>query len=233
MNLDNLETLCRLTVPGAKDKRVTSPRLQLIINQVVNNINFRLRLLRTDDFFGVTADKYKYDLSSSDETVSKFAKIDKPGLWWNAGTADSPDWKELRPRTLKWLDKNRPKWRNASSGDPEFFVKHGKFLYIHPTPSADLAGGFHLYFIERTETMTQSGHYPFGYDIEIPEYAILTDVILKGVEYFLLPMVGKKDSQRSVLQEYQVLIEQKRRELHFNPAIASSGDARLRLPHVC
>ena len=236
MNLGELRTLSRLTVPALKTARISNSNLDKIINYVAKDLNVRLNLLNQDEKFNVVANQYKYDLGDSSETVSRFAKIDDLGLWWNAGTATSTDWKRLEPKTMKWLDKNTPQWRDASSSDPRYYAKKGRYLYIHFTPDTALDDGFWLYFIEQTQPMVTTAHYPFGYETEIPEYSILTEVIIKGTEYWTLPVIGKKDEQvqAGVLKEYLALVEDKRKVLDVNLDITSDKEAaKMSIKKVC
>ena len=76
MNLGNLRTLSRLTIPGAEISRINPTNLDIIINVVVKDINARLRLLNQDEKFDVTDGQYKYDLGDSSETITRFCKID-------------------------------------------------------------------------------------------------------------------------------------------------------------
>jgi hypothetical protein len=233
MTLANLKTLCRLNVPAAKASRISDTNLTLVINTVVQDINARLKLLNQDEKFNVVAEQYKYNLGDSDETVTRFSKIDKLGLYWNAGSATSPDWRRLTTTTVKWLDKNFPQWRDADSGDPLYYAKRGRYLYLYPTPDTALTDGFHLYFIEGTRAMSSNSHWPFGYDSEIPEYSILTDVIIKGVEVWLKPPVGKKQEGSSAFIEYLNLLEMKRRILSESPDISSDQARKMKLEKVC
>lgn len=233
MNLGNLRTLCRLTIPGAKTTRISNATLDIIINDVVKNVNQRLGLLNQDEKFNVAADQYKYDLSDSSETVTRFFKIDNLGLWWNAGSASSTDWRRLYPKTIKWLDKNFPQWRDASSGDPLYYAKKGRYLYTYPTPDTALTDGFWLYFIEQTIAMSKDSDYPFGNTSEIPEYSGLADVIVKGVEWWIKPMIGKKAQQPAVFKEYLALLDIQRTVLRTNLDISSDKKAKIHLKKVC
>ena len=233
MNLGNLKILSRLSIPGAKVSRIKNTNLEIIINVVVKDINARLMLLNQDEKFNVVADQYKYNLGDSSETVTRFSKVDNLGLYWNAGSASSTDWRRLYPKTVKWLDKNFPQWRDADSGDPLYYAKKGRYIYTYPTPDTALTNGFWLYFIEQTRTMAQSTHYPFGYTTEISEYSILTDVIIKGIEWWTKPMVGKKEQQADIFKEYLALLEIQRSVLKVNLDISSDKEAKMNLKKVC
>ena len=233
MNLSNLRKLCRLSVPAAKKSRITTPSLDLIINEVVKDINARLKLLNQDEKFNVVADQYRYDLSDSEETVTRFSKIDNLGLYWNAGSATSPDWKRLYSKTVKWLDKNFPQWRDADSSNPMYYAKKGRYLYICPTPDTALSSGFWLYYIQNPVPMSSNSSYPFGGTVEISEYSILTDAIIAGVRATILPMIGKPEQRQQAFTEYLNIIELKRRVLREILDITSTKEARIKIPHIC
>ena len=233
MNLGNLKTLGRLVVPAAKSARIKDAPLTLIINEVCRDLNARLKLLVTDEKFNVVADQYKYDLSDSSETVARYFKTDKMGLWWNDGTAASPDWKRLLPKTVKWLDKNVSGWRDQDSGDPKYYAKRGKFLTLVPTPDTALTNGLWLNFIENTQDMAKSTDYPFGHETEIPEYAFLTKTILKGIECWIKQPVGKDRESSQAFGEYMLMVEDARGILAESPDIQATKEARIKLKHVC
>lgn len=233
MNLSNLRTMSRLLVPELKTGRMENGQLDLIINMVIRSINGRLCLLKEDSKFNVIAEQYKYDLSNSSETVNRFFKVDKPGLYWNRGTTASPDWKKLDPKSLEWLDENVPQWRNADSGDPLYYAKEGKYLLVHPTPDTTLSNGFWLYFIENTRDMTSDGHYPFGYDTEIPEYKILDDAIIEGIRAWLQAPVGEKDAQNPIFANFIRLLNEKKKDLGKALDINYDKNAKIHLNPVC
>ncbi len=228
-----LQTLARSAVPSAKKARVTPVILKVIINDVCRDINARLHLLSTDDKFNVVADQYKYDLSDSSETVDRYFKTDKMGLWWNAGTASAPDWRRLFPKTLKWLDKNFEGWRNQDGDDPIYYAKHGRFITLYPTPDTALTDGFWLYYIENTINMDKSTDYPFGNTVEIPEYSSLTYLIIKGVEAWLDRPVGKDQEGSQAFIEYIGMIEDAKLKIKGQLDIQSDRKTKITLPVVC
>ncbi len=233
-NLGNLRLLSRLNVPRAKISRVNNATLDLIINEVARDINARLKLLRTDAKFEKTAEQYKYDLSDASDTVERFYKIDEPGIWWNSNTVAVVNYRRLFPRTVKWLDKNQEGWRNQGSGDPRYYAKQGKFLIFHPTPSITLADGFWLYYIENTIDMDSANYFPWGHTSKISEYAFLTDLIIKGVEVWLKPPVGKKQEGSAAMAEYRALADEKEAILLDSPDIRANVErTKITLRNVC
>ncbi len=233
MNLGNLRVFSRISVPSAKVSRISNTNLDIMINEICRDLNARLHLLRTDGKFDVVADKQKYDLSDSDETVDKFSKIDKMGLWWNAGSASSPDWRRVIPKTVKKLDKDFPGWRNQNSADPIYYAKHGRFIITYPTAATALTSGFWLYYVENPVPMSENSDYPFGNTSEISEYSFLSKTIIKGVEAWLEKPVGKDKESTQAFAEYLIMVEDARGMLAQSLDIQSDKEARIKLRSVC
>ena len=233
MNLGDLRTFSRIAVPGAKKVRVTDPQLDLIINEVCIDMNYRMGILRTDAKFDRTADKYKYDLSKASETVSRFGKIDKMGLWWNAGSASQVNWRRIYPKTMKWLDTNFENWRDQTSTTPRYYAKQARFLVLYPTPDTALTDGLWLYFIENLVRMSEDSHFPWGHTIEFTEYAFLSKVIIKGVEAWLKQPAGKDRESSSAYGEYRIMVEEAKGLLEHSPDLQSDKKARIHLRRVC
>ncbi len=233
MNLGNLRVFSRISVPSAKVSRISNTNLDIMINEICRDLNARLHLLRTDGKFDVVADKQKYDLSKASETVTRFFKTDRPGLWWNAGTAAAPRWRRLYPRTIKWLDKHFEGWRNQTTSDPQYYVKQGKYLLIYYTPATGLTDGFWLYFVENTTDMSEDAHFPFGHEDEIPEYSFLSKVIVKGVEAWLEKPVGKDKESTQSFAHYLLMVEDARGILKETLDIQAARATKITLRHVC
>lgn len=176
MNLTNLQNMARLLAPGAKSNRIDDTAMDLILNEGADDVAQRVLCLRTNKKFEATADKQQYDLTA--DVDSKFIRFTEVGLFWNAGTEASPDWDELDPVTLKWLDEHRSNWRNEDSDDPQYYAIEGDTLYIVPAPSATLTGGFHAHFGQKPTTMTDGEHFPFGNVAEISRLSRLSDSVL-------------------------------------------------------
>lgn len=190
MTLENLRKFARLYVPGGKENKIPDDIVDLTLNKGAEVISIITRCLATNKTFNVEAEENTYSLTSS---VTRFGCIEKSGLWWNSGDADSPNWKRLKPRTLRWLDKNRTNWRDEDSGDPIFYVQEGDNLIITPTPDTDLDDGFKLYFAQKAPSMTQDDHYAFsGSTTEIARLAIFDEAILRYWEWKAYKMLGQK-----------------------------------------
>ncbi len=233
MNLGNLKTFSRLSIPSSKKNRISDPNLTLVINEVVKDMNVRMRILREESKFSTIASQYKYDLSNASETVTRFAKIDKSGLYWNQNTVDNVNWQRLYPRSIKRLDQDFQHWRDLAPGIPQYYFKRGRYLNLYPTPTDDLVNGLWLYFIQVPIPMSSNSDFPFGNTVEIPEYQILTDVIIKGVEWWLLPMTGGKEKQPATFQEYLALIEIKKSMLDSKDDLDKARNTKINLRKIC
>lgn len=215
MNLSNLKTLARAYVPQAVVRAINKTTLELILNEATLDVALRTICLETDTTFNVVADQVEYDITTN---VSDFLVISDGGLWWNDGS----QWQELIPKTIKWLNENIPTWRNMSSGTPQYYAQYGDKLLIHPASDTALADGLKLYYGKKPQTMTASGHYPFGYTTEIARLAPLSEAILAYWEWKALKILGKKqESLAAKFQEYLEIIADKIRLINRVPNIAA------------
>ena len=233
MQLKDLKRLTRGLVPKALLSKVSNELLELSINEMARDINSRLKLLKQNSKFTVTADTYRYDLSDPAVTVTRFLKIDEMGLWWNAGSASSTDWRRMRPKTVKWFDNNFVQWRDQGSQDPLYQAKDGTDLVIYPTPDTTLAEGFWLYFIENTRYMTDPNHYPFGYTSEIPEYSTLHKVIARGAKSYILEMVAEESVATKAFNQYLVMLERESALLGESLVLNYDYEVKMKIKHVC
>ncbi len=189
MTLENLRALIRLYVSAAKVSAIPDATLDIIINKGVADLNEIGMILKSEKTFDVVADQLRYSLSTN---IPDFLTPDKGGLWWNSGTAASPDWKELYPRTKKWLDTYRKDWRVSSSGDDQYYAVEPTELIIFPVSGTALTDGFWMMYIAKSVDMTLGTHYPFsGSTTEITSLAPLDDAIIDYVRWKLAEPIGK------------------------------------------
>lgn len=224
MTLSELRSLLRLYVPHALTSVITDIQLNLILNEGVNDIASRTLCLPADTKFNAVADQQDYDLSS---VVSRFLVIDKEGLFWTNGTR----YKQLLPKTMKWLDENRPNWRDEGSGEPLYYLKRGSTLKVIPEPDTSTSDGFWLYFGQGAVTMTNDTHYPFsGSTTEITRLSIFDEAIILYGQWKILRAMGKKDEALSGRQEYLAEVIDQMTMTGRQRDIASAKDTRLQGP---
>ena len=209
MNLTNLKLLARAYVPGAKETDVvTDPVLTLLLNQGVVDIATKTACLKKSKTFTVTADDYDYSLSS---VLGDYLTMDKPGIWWNAGTVASPNWQKLDPRTMKYFDTNSPSWRDDDSDDPLEYSIEGDVLTLRPTPDTTLANGLWVYYGAMPIAMSAGAHFPFtGTSTEYTHLSIFDDAILAFVEWKLQKALNKgQDPYAAKAKAYLGILETK------------------------
>lgn len=202
MNLGDLKTFSRFYTRALKTIRIEDSDLTKIIQKGVDDICIELGLVNADEKFSVSADIYRYSLITN---VTRFLAINEGGLWWNAGSASSPDWKQLIPETMESMNQKRPNWRNLGTGDPKWYFPDGEDVIIVPVPDTDLTDGFWLWFNQAPQRMTDDSHYPFGFTAENKRLGLIDDLILKYVEWKVEKAVGDKQISLTAFQEYEAL----------------------------
>lgn len=203
MNLGELKTLTRGSVPGAKSSIVKPSTLELFINMAVLDIAVYTACLKANKKFNVTADKSEYSIT---EFIDDYLTADTSGLLWNNGS----EWQLLDPMTLASLDKDYPYWRDHSSNDPLRYTIDGDIITLNPAPDTTLSSGLWLYYGKKPEKMTASSHYPFtGNDTELPYLKMFDEAIIKYVEWKIAPILNKKSEEAVLLQSYQASREEK------------------------
>lgn len=229
MTLGNLRTLVRAMIPASKALPTDNTLLDLVINMAVNDLNAYAKCLKTSSTFNATLDDGDYDIAT---VISDYVCPDAPGLWYYNGT----QWVQMHPRTLKWLDENRPNWRNLSSGTPYDYSIDGNVLTVVPKPSATTTNGFKLYHIEKAAAMTATGHYPFtGSTTEYPQFTIFDDAIIEYCKWKINPMINKNNDGSMVdISElaYRRIREEKTALYNRRPDISASRYTKMQGPRV-
>lgn len=207
MTLDNFRTLARAYVPGAKISVITNTILNLLINKGVDDVNEAGSLYPGDKKFDITADTADYNLNT---ILGDFLELDKPGIWWNEGTAASPNWIQLRPTTIKHLDEFKRNWRDGGSEDPFNYFVRGSTLTLEPKPDTTLTEGLWAYYIKTATVMTAGTQYPFsGSTTEITWLRPVDDAIIDYVRWKLSRPLGKTATGVITRKEYEETRDEK------------------------
>jgi hypothetical protein len=202
--------------------------LKIMIQKAADNVALRTIALKVNETFDVVADQADYDLS---EVVERYCTMDTPGLWWYTGV----EWKQVKARTIEWLDENRRNWRNESSGDPEYFFVHGNTLTTVPAPATAVTNGFKLYFGRHAFDMTTDAHVPFyGETIadEISQFSDLDEAIICHVRWKALGILGKNDEYSAAEKEYDREIEKMIGLLARNKAVQGDRTNKMQGPRI-
>jgi hypothetical protein len=221
MTLENLRTMCRAMIPTATAQKVSEPFLDLLINEGVKDIAAYTACLKDNTKFNVTEDVDEYNLST---LIPSYIVPDKPGLWWNDGTL----WKKLNPRTIAWLDSNRPNWRNLESSDPQDYSIDSGIVTLVPTPDTTLANGLWLYHGKKPTPMTDKSHYPFSGSTTEYAYLSMFDLsIVYYVKWKIEPMVSMENSEDLTEMNYKKEREEKFMLLKRRPDVSASDDTKF------
>lgn len=209
MTLGNLRTLARLYNPGAKINAVSNAALDLILNSGAKDVASKSICLPTSTKFNTVADQAEYNLTS---VLSQFLVIDKPGLWYRESSTS--EYTRLDPVTIKWLDDNRPGWRDEDASDPTLYYQDGNILGLVPAPDTAIVKGLWLYYGQAPVAMVGTSHYPFGYGSEISRLIPLHEAVLAYASWKLTKAMNEgQDAYRLGENEYKRTLAEKMAEV--------------------
>lgn len=224
MDFSELRSLARAYVPQAKASAINNTNRDLILNEGALDVALRTGCLATDKKINIVGSQAEYNLSSQ---LDRYLFMDKPGVWFYDGSG----WVRIRPKTLAWLDKRLPTWRDSDEGDPLYRAIHGNNLLLHPTPEANESNGLWIYYCQRPTIMVQAGHYPFHVEgdqtEERTDLATLSEAILLYWEMKALKVLGKKQESLQKKGEYLTSIIEKTAFLKRDRNIAIDKKTRF------
>lgn len=230
MILSDFKTLIRAYVSGAKIAVITETMLELLINKGVDDVNIRASALTGDKKFNVTAESRTYVASS---VISNFVAFAEGGLWWNAGSASSQNWRKLDPLMRQSLNDQFPRWMSQTSDNPIRYIHEGDNIIIDPIPKTTLTDGFWAFYVKKATAMTQGTHYPFsGSTTEIANLLVLDDAIIDYVRWKLNPILGKKAEGVIVEEDYRKSLAEKIQLFKRRLDISANPYARFRGPTI-
>lgn len=189
MNLGNLRTMARAQVPGAKKTRINNTTLDIILNNGKDDVATKSICLKANQKFAIAAISSGISEYNLSDIVNRFLVIDKAGLLYRSSI--TADYDRLDPKTIEWLDQNRPHWRDEDPGTPRYYYQNGNILGLVPAASDSVAQGGWLYFGQRPPDMTEGEHYPFGGASEISRLVPLQQAILAYARWQLRFILNK------------------------------------------
>ena len=222
MNLLELKNFAAWQCPGVKLSTAPVGVVNNAIQMAANEVAARTLCLPKNQKFNAVAGTTgvgEYSLTTIDE---EFIQIAPSGLYWNQGTAATPDYKQLDAVTLKWLDENRRNWRSEAAGSPQVFYQDGDTLGVFPAPESALTDGFWLYYGLKAYTMTTDDHYPFYGDSQIARLSVLDRAIILHFKMTALGAADKRDDYSITQKEYEVEIVKAKGILMTNRAVLNS-----------
>lgn len=223
MTFETLKILARTFVSEAKKGTVGDTELKAILNLGKTEVAARSICLKKNTKFDSVADEGTYNLTSK---LTRYLVMDKSGLWYRTST--STDYARLIPKTIDWLNENKPGWRDASSGDPTHYVIDGDSLIVTPAPDSVITEAFWLYYGQDSVDMTENTHYPFGGETEITRLKPLHMAIVKYAEWGLSKAVNAgADNFRMKENEFERELAKGIAMLNRRKDLSSYRDTRM------
>lgn len=204
MKRGELKALGLIYTAGAKPGTFTDT----IMNQIFKNAALDLAafgvLLPTSGLFNAVAytgfGAATYDLNT---VVEGFLVPDRPGLWWNSGTALAPKWKEILPKTEEWMNEYRRNWKDESPGEPQYYWTKYNNLYVWPGPNASLASGFKFHYGRTPFAVANDDQYYFFGSVEWPNFSLLDESMMLYFKWKSLGALGKEDNYQIAKRTYE------------------------------
>lgn len=223
-NLNSLESLIRLMVPGATLQVIDSPSLWLYINKGADDVNQRLKVCRANVKFNIIAAQQEYSISN---IVSDYVCMDDSGIYWQNGSM----WTPMLPKDRKWLDENVYSWRDYIAGQPLYYYQENDVLGFVAAPSLAVTNGFWMYYIQAAVYMSNGNQYPFvGTTTEIPSFRCLDDGIIAYCQWKLMALLGNKAQGVMDFQAYITELEKVEEIFKRRPDMTSSRYYKMQGP---
>lgn len=173
MDLGELKLLARSYLKEATKRTIKDNVLELILNNgAVQVAKLAVCLPENKKIDGV-ANQQEYRLR---DHITDFLTMDKPGVWYREDAMS--DYQQLYPRTMKWLDRNNPNWRDETSSTPTYYAVKGDVLTVVPAFDTDVSDGLWVYYGAKPPRMNSEDHYPFGGSDLLPHLEPLHETIL-------------------------------------------------------
>ncbi len=224
MNFGNIKKMIRTMVSTAKINKVGSPILELAINEGALDVARKMVCLPKTDTFDSVADQGTYDLTS---ILTRYLTMGKSGIWYR--TSDSTNYYKLFPRTMKYMDENKPDWRDFESGDPVEYVVHGDSVIFPVAPDTAITKAFWIEYGQAPQAMTNNEHFPFGLETEIHRLRSLSMAVMKFAEIFLVKALNKGlDNYRIKENEYKRELAEQKLLLDERKDISSDRETKMR-----
>ena len=236
-NLQTLEQLVRLAVPGANLQVISSPDLWIYINKGAQDVNQRLKVMRTNKQFtdpaynanGNYTPTTAFNISALFNSLGfpQFVCMDDSGLYWQNGSL----WQQLLPKDRKWCDENVYTYRNFTPGYPLYYFQENDVLQLVPPPSVVFSPSYWIYYIQQVTPMGNGNQFPFtGQTYETQSYNCLDDGIVNYCQWKLQALLGNKAQGTMDQQEYLVELEKVEEIFVRRPDITASRYYKMQGP---
>ena len=173
----------RRQLPTATVESISDEEIRFELNAGVNECNRLAKVYSGYSEFNAVPEKELYSLS---ESVPNYLGIIRSGIWFYDANGKS---KYLFRKTRFWLDLNIRNWRDAVSGDPNWYWLEGDELgFYNKTKSVTKIRVYHLV---KAKDMGDNDSYPWsGTATEMISLQGMDDAIIAYARWKLSPAVG-------------------------------------------
>lgn len=209
MTLEELRTLFTSEFPAGS---VSDAEFLVWANSGALDMIRKTICLKTTATATITASQQEYTFATS-FSITDFLMVDPDGgVCRKDGTTGY--WYRLESISLDWLDKNVPNWKNADEGSPTGYYYRTGLIGLYPIPSATVANGLKMYYIQKPNVLANDGDEAFSADQSLEPYhpLIVTYALWKAKQ-----KRGQFTQANAYQKEYYDGIAMMLRETHFDP----------------
>lgn len=219
MNLGELITCLRTLSPKTTTDNLTDSQLIFFINEATKEVCFDCVINETEKAFNIVANQSEYSLTAIDD---RLIAVNDSGVYWFNGT----NYKQLDPKTRKYLDEKEITWRNRTAGTPQSYFIEGDIITIHPTPDTSISNGGKIAYIKRFLPMANNADCPFhtelSQSVQISKYDILSWSVVDKCLVYLNKVLDEKEVEIQKEQIYQANLAKRLRQLNTKRDLAKS-----------
>ena len=153
MNLGTIKTEFTQRFP---DYTISDAQQTTWANDAAKDIAHRLKINPTSGNINLVAGTREYDLITN---FTDFLSInfDEQVQYVNS----SGEYIPLTKKSIAWLNRWYPDWKNASNNDPFIYYLRGKYIGLFYTPGTTIANGLYVPYYAKPTAMTAAGDDPF------------------------------------------------------------------------
>lgn len=221
MNLGLMTQRVRRQLPTATVESVPDSVIWAELNQGVDECNRIAQIYKGYTEFTSVAGKQIYPLSTY---VPRYLGMSKDGVWYLVGTS----FKELFPKTIRWLDLWIRNWRDLGSAEAQWYWVQGNDLGLYPKPSS--ATTVRIYHLLKSIPMDNADNYPWENTAnEIGALQAFDDAIIAYARWKLCIPASKEAMDKDLYAEFMREIVKAKTQVNRRPDMTSHWDNFIRI----
>ena len=222
MKLSQLISRVRRQIPNATIDSVPNEDITTELNVGVDKCNILTRVYRGSKDITLVAEQQVYSLS---EEIPDFLGMEKSGVWYYTS---SSAWKYLFAKTRRWMDLYFRTWRDASSGEPNWYWIYVDELGFYPKPSTATTARVH--YVKKSTPMDNLDNYPwFNNTTGSGVFTAFDDAIVAYACWALTTSIGKEANKETLWNEFLKQTDLARMQVKASPHLTSDYDFYMRI----